>query len=90
MASPQHEVKPAASLVHRREADKEEPSLYATGEGHGRHRWSWSRCPRTSRRMGRGMVRRWSWELEMRRDKVKSQPVVYECLGSVSSRINLN
>jgi hypothetical protein len=34
------------------------------GEGHGRHLGTWSGCPGTLRRRGRGMVRRLSWELE--------------------------
>ena len=40
LTSPQHEVKPAASLraVHRVGVDEEEPSLFLKGEGHGRHR----------------------------------------------------
>lgn len=42
---------------------KEEPSLHEQGEGHGTHLGAWSGCGGTSRRMGRGTVRRLSWEL---------------------------
>lgn len=42
---------------------KEEPSLREQGEGHGAHLGAWSGCGGTSRRMGRGTVRRLSWEL---------------------------
>ena len=44
-------------------AAKEEPSLHEHGEGHGTHLGAWSGCGGTSRRMGRGTVRRLSWEL---------------------------
>ncbi len=43
---------------------KGEPSPCGVGEGHGRHQGTWSGCPRTPRRMGRGTVGRVSWELE--------------------------
>ena len=56
------------SLQRRQESPrkrtKREPSLYSCGEGHGRHQRTWSGCPRTLRRRGRGTVRRVSWELE--------------------------
>jgi hypothetical protein len=56
------------SLQRRQESPrkrtKREPSPYSCGEGHGRHQGTWSGCPRTLRRRGRGMVRRVSWELE--------------------------
>ena len=42
---------------------KEEPSLHEHGEGHGTHLGAWSGCGGTSRRTGRGTVRRLSWEL---------------------------
>lgn len=42
---------------------KGEPSLHEHGEGHGTHLGSWSGCGGTSRRTGRGTVRRLSWEL---------------------------
>jgi hypothetical protein len=42
---------------------KEEPSLHEYGEGHGTHLGAWSGCGGTSRRTGRGTVRRLSWEL---------------------------
>jgi hypothetical protein len=42
---------------------KEEPSLHERGEGHGTHLGAWSECGGTSRRTGRGTVRRLSWEL---------------------------
>ena len=42
---------------------KEEPSLLEYGEGHGTHLGAWSGCGGTSRRRGRGTVRRLSWEL---------------------------
>jgi hypothetical protein len=44
-------------------AAKEEPSLLEQGEGHGTHLGAWSGCGGTSRRKGRGTVRRLSWEL---------------------------
>jgi hypothetical protein len=44
-------------------AAKEEPSLHEHGEGHGTHLGSWSGCGGTSRRTGRGTVRRLCWEL---------------------------
>lgn len=44
-------------------AAKEEPSPHEQGEGHGTHPGAWSGCGGTSRRMGRGTVRRLSWEL---------------------------
>jgi hypothetical protein len=44
-------------------AAKEEPSLHEQGEGHGTHLGAWSGCGGTSRRTGRGTVRRLSWEL---------------------------
>ena len=44
-------------------AVKEEPSPREQGEGHGTHLRAWSGCGGTSRRMGRGTVRRLSWEL---------------------------
>jgi hypothetical protein len=44
-------------------AAKEEPSPREQGEGHGTHLGAWSGCGGTSRRMGRGTVRRLSWEL---------------------------
>ena len=44
-------------------AVKEVPSPREQGEGHGTHLGAWSGCGRTSRRMGRGTVRRLSWEL---------------------------
>ena len=44
-------------------AAKEEPSPRERGEGHGTHLGAWSGCGGTSRRMGRGTVRRLSWEL---------------------------
>ena len=46
-----------------RVAAKEEPSLHEHGEGHGTHPGAWSGCGGTSRRTGRGTVRRLSWEL---------------------------
>jgi hypothetical protein len=56
------------SLQRRQESPrkrtKREPSPYSCGEGHGRHQGTWSGCPRTLRRRGRGMARRLSWELE--------------------------
>lgn len=42
---------------------QEEPSLLEHGEGHGTHLGAWSGCGGTSRRKGRGTVRRLSWEL---------------------------
>jgi hypothetical protein len=39
------------------------PSLLEQGEGHGTHLGAWSGCGGTSRRKGRGTVRRLSWEL---------------------------
>jgi hypothetical protein len=42
---------------------QEEPSLLEYGEGHGTHLGAWSGCGGTSRRKGRGTVRRLSWEL---------------------------
>lgn len=42
---------------------KEEPSPHEHGEGHGTHLGAWSGCGGTSRRTGRGTVRRLSWEL---------------------------
>jgi hypothetical protein len=42
---------------------KEEPSLLEQGEGHGTYLGTWSGCGGTSRRKGRGTVRRLSWEL---------------------------
>ena len=44
-------------------AAKEVPSLLERGEGHGTHLGAWSGCGGTSRRKGRGTVRRLSWEL---------------------------
>ena len=44
-------------------AVKEEPSPREQGEGHGTHLGAWSGCGGTSRRIGRGTVRRLSWEL---------------------------
>jgi len=44
-------------------AAKEEPSLLEQGEGHGTRLGAWSGCGGTSRRKGRGTVRRLSWEL---------------------------
>ena len=44
-------------------AAKEEPSLHEQGEGHGTHLGAWSGCGGTSRRTGRGTVRRLYWEL---------------------------
>jgi hypothetical protein len=44
-------------------AVKEEPSPREQGEGHGTHLGAWSGCGGTSRRMGRGTVRRLFWEL---------------------------
>ena len=41
-----------------------EPSLCGFGEGHGRHQRAWSGCRGTSRRRGRGTVRRSARELE--------------------------
>jgi hypothetical protein len=43
---------------------KEEPSLHEHGEGHGTRPGSWSGRGGTSRRTGRGTVRRLVWELE--------------------------
>src|SRR5579884_1593531 len=42
---------------------KEVPSPREQGEGHGTHLGAWSGCGGTSRRMGRGTVRRLFWEL---------------------------
>lgn len=42
---------------------QEEPSPREQGEGHGTHLRAWSGCGGTSRRMGRGTVRRLVWEL---------------------------
>ena len=42
---------------------KEEPSPREQGEGHGTHLGAWSGCGGTSRRIGRGTVRRLFWEL---------------------------
>ena len=42
---------------------KEEPSLHEHGEGHGTRLGAWSGRGGTSRRTGRGTVRRLSWEL---------------------------
>jgi hypothetical protein len=65
LASPQHQVNPAASLRRTcRWWVEEEPSLFTKGEGHGRHQRSWSGCLGTSRRRGSGMVRKLSSELE--------------------------
>jgi hypothetical protein len=44
-------------------AAKEEPSLLEQGEGHGTRLGAWSGRGGTSRRKGRGTVRRLSWEL---------------------------
>ena len=44
-------------------AVKEEPSPREQGEGHGTHLGAWSGCGGTSRRIGRGTVRRLFWEL---------------------------
>ena len=65
-----------------READEEEPSLFPKGEGHGRHLWSWSGCPRTSRRRGLGMVTRLPSELE--RSSSAPGPAAREAVLSIT------